>query len=62
MKNIQTHFPEKSPHEINDVVVLANAATGRSQPRDKDNSRATKNKMLKKQQDFSKKLEKMRRN
>jgi hypothetical protein len=61
VKNIQTHFPDKTPHEINDVVVLANAAAGRSQPRDKDNTRAAKNKMLKTQKDFSIKLEKMKK-
>ena len=59
IKNIQSHYPEKTRQEINDVVVLANAASGRNQPRKSDNSKAAKNKLLKQKQDFSKNLNKL---
>ena len=33
MKNIQNHFPDKKPHEINEIVVASNVAMNTKQAR-----------------------------
>jgi hypothetical protein len=57
-KNLQNHFPEKSLHELNDLIVVANAASGRRQPKDQDNKKATAYRLKHTKEDFDRKLKK----
>mmetsp|Transcript_82862 Transcript_82862/g.162453 ORF Transcript_82862/g.162453 Transcript_82862/m.162453 type:complete len:198 (+) Transcript_82862:35-628(+) len=43
VKHVQTHFPNKEPHEWNDIVISAIAAAGKVQPGESDTSKATRN-------------------
>lgn len=40
VKHVQTHFPNKEPHEWNDIVISAISAAGKSQPNSLETNKA----------------------
>ena len=45
-RNLQGHFPDKKLHELNDMIVLANAVDGKQLPRDKHNKKELNRKIF----------------
>lgn len=52
VKHVQTHFPDKDPHEWNDIVVSAIGVSGKFQPDVSQTTKSSRNEALLQQQRF----------
>lgn len=52
VKHVQTHFPDKDPHEWNDIVVSAIGVAGKAQPDASQTTKSSRNEALLQRQKF----------